>query len=420
MDFPRHGGRAPDPVNRPRAGRRGPVAAALLMLAALPSLAGCSALIRGPQVLPATGDALENDEAHLAKAPPQDRVLWEYRVAADALRRGEYPQAERQLDAALAALGGLLSGPDDAARRARSYFAPEAVKTFVGEPYERAMAYYYRGILYWHDGEPDNARACFRSAELSDIDPPAGPDTGDFVLPDYLDGLATAKLGGDGDAARARAQSHTKLPLPPYVPAANVLCFVEYGRGPLKYATGPYDEQLRFETTPSSAATGRLTVDGQRTALPPYDDLDYQATTRGGRVMDYILHHKAVFKGATDAAGDAALVGAAIAQGAAEERRRRGQSGEGPDHAAAALAVAGVISKAVSAATIPAADTRTWDNLPQYLSFAALSLPPGPHPARLEFFDAQGRLLPEFSRNLTITVNPAGDTVVFLSELAKS
>jgi hypothetical protein len=30
---------------------------------------------------------------------------------------------------------------------------------FIGEPYERAMAYYYRGLLYWRDGEIDNARA---------------------------------------------------------------------------------------------------------------------------------------------------------------------------------------------------------------------------------------------------------------------
>lgn len=420
MDFPRHGGHTPHRVSPPFPGRPAPAAALLLMLAALPYFAGCTTFVHVPLTAPAAGEALTEDEARLAHSPPQDRVLWEYRVAAEALRRGEYAEAKRQLDTALAVLGGLLSGPDDAARRARSYFAPEAVKTFVGEPYERAMAYYYRGILYWQDGEPDNARACFRSAALSDTDPAAGRYASDYVLPDYLDGLATAKLGGDGADARARAQAHTKLPLPAYDPAANVLCFVEYGRGPLKYATGPYDDQLRFETTPSSTVSGRLIVDGQPVALPPYDDLDFQATTRGGRVMDYILHNKAVFKSTTAAAGDAALAGAAIAQGVAQDRRSQGRNAAAPENAATALAVAGVISKAVSVATIPAADTRTWDNLPQYLSFAALRLAPGPHPARLEFFDAQGRLMPEFSRNLTLEVKSAGDTVVFLSELAKS
>ena len=32
------------------------------------------------------------------------------------------------------------------------------------------MAFYYRGLLYWRDGQPDNARACFRSAQFIDAD----------------------------------------------------------------------------------------------------------------------------------------------------------------------------------------------------------------------------------------------------------
>jgi hypothetical protein len=78
-----------------------------------------------------------------------------------------------------------------------------------------------------------------------------------------------------------------------------------------------------------------------------------------------------------------------------------------------------LIGKVLSAAANPRADTRTWDNLPQYLSFAALRLPAGPHAARLEFYDANGRRLPEFTRNLTLDVASAGtDTVVFLSQLS--
>ena len=424
MDSSRAEGFAFHPVTPPAASRPAPAAravAVLLGLASFSCLAGCALIGPGGRTVAASGDALADDKAQLAAAPPRDRVLWEYRLAAEALRRGDDPEARRQLDAALGALGGLLAGPDDAARRARSYFSGESAKIFVGEPYERAMAYYYRGILYWRDGEPDNARACFRSAALCDADPVAHQYNSDYVLLDYLDGLATAKLGGDGSAAYARAQANTKLPLPPYDRQANVLCFVEFGRGPLKYATGAYDEQLHFEITPSSTLSGMLTVDDRKVALPPYDDLDRQATTRGGRVMDYILHNKAVFKSTTGAAADAALAGAMVAQGAAEERRSRGQSGASQEDTATALAAAGVITKVVSAATNPQADTRTWDNLPQYLSFVALRLAPGPHRARLEFFDAQGRLLPSFSRNLTITVgDPARDTVVFLSELAKS
>ena len=65
---------------------------------------------------------------------------------------------------------GALSGPNKEAAKARRLFRNESDKPFVGEPYERAMAYFYRGIIYWRDGEMDNARACFRSAEFEDSD----------------------------------------------------------------------------------------------------------------------------------------------------------------------------------------------------------------------------------------------------------
>jgi len=84
-------------------------------------------------------------------------------------------------------------------------FCSRIKKTFLGEPYERVMAYYYRGILYWMDGEPDNARACFRSAQLQDSDTVDKTYASDYALLDYLDGLASLKLGADGSDAFKRA-----------------------------------------------------------------------------------------------------------------------------------------------------------------------------------------------------------------------
>src|SRR6185503_17727575 len=116
-----------------------------------------------------TGDPLVDGRAAIEHSQKRDRTLWEYRTAATAMRRGEFGEAKQWLDDALLTLGGIY-GPDKDARKARSYFASEAKKTFIGEPYERVMAYYYRGILYWIDGELDNARACFRSGEIMDSD----------------------------------------------------------------------------------------------------------------------------------------------------------------------------------------------------------------------------------------------------------
>jgi hypothetical protein len=122
--------------------------------------------------------------------------------------------------------------------------------------------------------------------------------------------------------------------------------------------------------------------------------------------MDHILGNKAVFKSATDAVGNAALISGAILATDHDTR----DVGLG-------VAAAGLISKIVSAATTPAADVRCWDNLPQYLSFAALRLPPGAYPATVEFRGEGGSPIANLTKNFTINVtNATRDTVVFVSD----
>src|SRR5437667_2580866 len=131
-------------------------------------VAGC-ATPAPVQSWPRTGDPIADGKAAIEHGPKRDRVLWQYRTAAAALRRGQFGDAKQLLDDALLSLGGIY-GTDKDAKRARSYFSPESKKTFIGEPYERVMAYYYRGILYWIDGELDNARASFRSGQSLESD----------------------------------------------------------------------------------------------------------------------------------------------------------------------------------------------------------------------------------------------------------
>ena len=154
--------------------------------------------------------------------------------------------------------------------------------------------------------------------------------------------------------------------------------------------------------------------------LPAYDDLGFQATTRGGRVMDHILGRKAQFKATTDAASDFALAGSAVAANEGRRRDRRGKDNDDADAAAIGLGLLGVIGKIASSATKPQADTREWNSLPQRLSFAALRLPPGEHRGRIEFLDRDGAVLEQRTRDVTISVPAADrDTVVFLSELKR-
>jgi hypothetical protein len=423
-----------------------PASAGLSALGAILLFAGCATGPTRPTIV-RTGDPIIDDNAELAAAPAQDRVLWDYRIAATALRLGNFAEARAKLDDAIVRMGGILAN-DEAARKARGYFSPERSKTFIGEPYERVMAYYYRGLLYWKDGEPDNARACFRSAQLVDSVAESETYQSDYVLLDYLDGLASAKLHGDPTDAFARAEKLAKHPLPAYAPEANALFFLEWGYGPEKYAAGEYGEQLRFRVAPSRIRSATLTLLGKTIHFTAWDNLNFQAITRGGRVMDYILNNKAVFKQGADMVGDVALVGAAVAadniykdpeprssappprsprgRGSREESREEPKEPPKPEknydaeNTAIALGVVGIVGKIAAAATTPEADTRMWDNLPQYLSFGALQLPAGSHAAILQFYDAEGHAVADLTRRLTITVADARrDTVVFLSELKR-
>jgi hypothetical protein len=368
-------------------------------------LAGCASSTATKSSWKPTGDALVDGRRALAEGPPQDRVLWQYRAAAAALRRGHHDEAKEPLDDAILTIGGIITD-DRSARRARGYFGREDRKTFVGEPYERVMAFYYRGILYWMDGERDNARACFRSAQFHDADAENREYASDYVLLDYLDGFASVKLAGDGSDAFKRAVSVARLEKPPpYNPRANTLFFVEMGQGPTKYATGEHKEQLRFRPGRSVARGVNIRVGDQTVRAGAYDDLSFQAMTRGGRLMDHILANQAVFKSTTDTVGNVAIVGGAVA--AAHQHTEIGLG----------LIAAGLLSKIVSSATTPAADTRTWDNLPQYLSFAALEMPPGEHQATVEFTDEKGAVLPNRTRTFTFQVVESGrDTVIFLTD----
>jgi hypothetical protein len=380
-------------------------AAMLLMLC------GCVTKVKE---IPLTGNIMVDGPRAIAEGPPRDRVLWEYRTAAAAMRLGDDAEAKKMLDDALLTLDGIY-GKDPNAKKARSYFHSENKKTFIGEPYERVMAYYYRGILYWRDGEPDNARACFRTGQLEDSSSQGEIYNGDYVLLDYLDGLVTAKEGGDGSDAYSRATNNCKTiqAPPPYNTKANVLFFLEFGPGPQKYATGRYREELRFRVPPSPIYSAMITVNNQTITVGFYDDLGFQATTRGGRVMDHVLANKAIFKDVTGGVGQAAIVGGALT--AASSR-----SGTGQEVGLGVLA-AGLVLEGFSASTHPAADTRTWDNLPRFLSFAAVQLPPGQYPATVEFRDRNGYTNPALTKTLTINVTADNhDKVVFVSDRSKN
>jgi len=361
-----------------------------------------------PDIQPApeySDDLVVEGKRLIAQAPRQDKNLWRLRVGLVALKQNQHNDAKALFEAAMPAAGQILQA-DASTRMAQSLFSPENVKGFHGEPYERAMGWFYRGLIYWMDGEPANARACFRTAQLMDALAEKHEHRADWVMLDYLDGFITAKLGKDGSAALRRAREHAgAIALPDYNLAANTLLVLQTGFGPVKKSGGDVGEALVYDGGHSDVAQIRITVAGQTVTAPIFDNLTVQASTRGSRAMDLVLARKATVKKVGDTIGDVGTVPGVVLVDYEDTR-----------DAGLALLGVGLVGKFIGNSVEPRADTRTWNNLPQHLSFAALNLPVGEHPATVDFIDATGAALPDRQKSVLFTVQAGRDTVLLVAD----
>ena len=91
----------------------------------------------------------------------RNAVLNYTRIGVAAFETGEVEEAGKAFDEALNRIEAIYAD-NEKAEAARSKFVKENAKDFKGEPYERAMAYYYRGLAYLAEGDYENARASFK------------------------------------------------------------------------------------------------------------------------------------------------------------------------------------------------------------------------------------------------------------------
>ncbi|MCD8533608.1 MAG: hypothetical protein LR011_01980 [Verrucomicrobia bacterium] len=337
----------------------------ILLLVAL--IAGCAAVPPSPKIS-LVGDPIQDGYAHIEQGRPEDRLLWQYKTALELMRQGKNDEAARLLDDALLSQEAASTDGGRRARMATKIWYPESSKIYIGEPYERAMAWFYRGVLYWMEGEPDNARACFKSAQLMDGGADGEDFRADYAVFDYLIGVINEYYSGSDDSMFRFARENVSSEyFPEPVPSPNALFIVEFGKGPTKYRSGSHGEELRIRDGHSKVNSVRITLStGPVLTLGPMDNLSFQAKTRGGRMMDHVLGRKAVFKQATSDIGDAAIISGVILGSETEHNQT-----------ALTIAAVGILSKIISAATQPQADIRQWDSLPPILV-----CPSSHHPTR--------------------------------------
>ena len=322
---------------------------------------------------------------------PQNEVMHYMNAGTTAFYMGEWTSARIAFDRALLKIESFFAD-NEIAEQARSNFTPEDFKDFRGEPYERMMAYYYRGLIYLKDGDYENARASFRGGLLQDSLTYEEDYAQDSALLAYLVGWAS-QCNGDLDLAAesyAEAGKYNEALKAPN-PEDTVLFLSELGFGPVKQATGKYNEAMVIVENRSSRERFAIFSQNDRAVMTQLaEDLFFQANTRGGRAIDAILAGKAQFKNDTGIAGQAM-------QDIGNELMTDANSDQYTAALGIAFALTGVVMSGISAATIPEADVRMWRNLPSvvHLATAPASGFDFKKPMDVMFFDRRGKVVNE-------------------------
>lgn len=324
----------------------------------------------------------------------RDSVLNNMELATLALKHGLFDEAAEAIDRALLDIDRYYGLTEDALK-ARSIWFEEGSKAFKGEPYERAMANYYRGMLDLRAGDYDNARAAFANGGLQDAFAEEEQYRSDFALLTFLAGWAAEKAGSQGLADDRYADLQAMRPdfqRPP--PEHDTLVIIETGKGPRKLADGIGHAELVYRRGKQFADKYAFVgLDAPQRAYP-MEDIFYQASTRGGRHVDRILEGKIKFR------NDAAMRGSALTDAASvfnEVALTTRDSGIGD--VAAGLSVIGSVQLLMAQSAKPRADTRYWSGLPDTVHvYTYDSSDVGNGPVEIQYADQSKQRLPAMTQ----------------------
>ena len=324
----------------------------------------------------------------LAKITDENFVLNNVRLGYASLPDYRLDEAEAALLNAYEVMNSV--GVNDGGRSLGALLVDEKLKIWKGEPFERAMANFYLGVLYTMRQDPDNARAAFENAlfKLRDYETGAKDDSfkevqSNFAPAEIMLARTWQRLGRD-DLARATFDAVIKRH--PHLTAvadfethqrSNLLLVIDYGVGPRKQTD--FDGAIvGFGPPPDVAGMipePRVTIDGQPHPIAglsrPTVDLLALAQDRKWQDIDTFRTIKSGVGTGLIAAG--AVWGVKGAHESGGDQRR-------DLIASAALIGAGLILKAASQA-----DVRQWETLPRAVFILPLQVPPGEHDIVIDF-----------------------------------
>src|SRR5687768_6713785 len=181
----------------------------------------------------------------LAQKPDQNFVLNNARLGSAALIQYDLDEAENAFLRAYEVLNSF--GVNSGGRSLGAILVDEKIRVWKGEPFERAMANFYLGLVYYMRHDYGNARAAFENAlfKLRDYGESKDEDTyreaeNNFALAHLMLGRTLQRLGRDQDARRAFERAvELRGYLEPLADfdrhaRSNVLLVVDFGLGPRK------------------------------------------------------------------------------------------------------------------------------------------------------------------------------------------
>jgi len=320
----------------------------------------------------------------------RNRVLNSMVLGLAALQAGDHDLARSAFDDALNRIEST-HGQTAQAQHARQLWYEEGCKDFKGEPYERAMAYYYRGVIALMDRDFDNARACFNAGILQ-------AEYGEeeryrccFALL-YLLNAYSCHLQGDLAARDEQFQQVKALRPDFHEPdwSHSFLVLVETGRAPRKLADGVGHYELKlFRGKGFTDVNATVAVGGISWPTYPAEDVAFQAMTRGGRPIDAILAGKVKFKDSLDGAATTLTAVSSQAMLITPAFRHSGEASA----VVGGVGLLGVASELIAQNVKPRADTRCWSNLPDTIHVVFLAKAESPLELTVSFLAADGSSL---------------------------
>jgi tetratricopeptide (TPR) repeat protein len=317
----------------------------------------------------------------LAEKTDEDYVLNNVRLGSVALADYDLERAEAAFYKAYEVMNSVKV--NDPGRKTAAVLFSEKAKVWKGEPFERAMANFYLGLVYSMREDHANARAAYENALFKLRDYGNGKNEqeeyteqeSNFIIAYVMLGRSWQRLGEERKAEDIFAQAAklrpdlSRLTDPSVHQRSNVLLVVDFAHGPQKVLQGD-NSVVAFAPHPRNADAiprPRVRVDAEminlRGLTSPPDDLLEMAQDRRWQDIDTIRLTKSVI--------GTGMMGVGAYQGAKRK----------PDYgSAAALLAAGALLKATATG-----DVRHWETLPRTTFLIPLKLTPGRHDVNVSF-----------------------------------